>query len=126
MQKVKTCPVCGGQFVTNRSTTVYCSKVCYGADSSRKKMRRTNVDVGYRELVAPPRDEFDLEVGDLITGPDKQLDGDKNKRHEFRVTKMYKHFFEAIRTDRGWERSFTKADYITGEVRRVKNEQKHN
>ena len=126
MQKVKTCPVCGGQFVTNRNTTVYCSKVCYGADSSRKKMRRKNVDVGYRELVAPPRDEFDLEVGDLITGPDKQLDGDKNKRHEFRVTKIYPHFLEAIRTDRGWERSFTKADYITGEVRRVKNEQKHN
>ena len=96
MQKVKTCPVCGGQFVTNRSTTVYCSKVCYGADSSRKKMRRTNIDVGYKELVAPPRDEFDLD------------------------------FLEAIRTDRGWERSFTKADYITGEVRRVKNEQKHN
>ena len=126
MQKVKPCPVGGGQFVTNRNTTVYCSKVCYGADSSRKKMRRTNVDVGYRELVAPPRDEFDLEVGDLITGPDKQLDGDKNKRHEFRVTKIYPHFLEAIRTDRGWERSFTKADYITGEVRRVKNEQKHN
>ena len=88
-------------------------------------MRRTNIDVGYRELVAPPRDEFDLEPDDLITGPDKQLDGDKNKRHEFRVTKIYPHFFEAIRTDRGWERSFTKADYITGEVRRVKNEQSH-
>ena len=87
MQKVKTCPVCGGQFVANKNTTVYCSKVCYGADSNRKKMRRANIDVGYRELVAPPRDEFDLEVGDLITGPDKQLDGDKNKRHEFRVTK---------------------------------------
>lgn len=126
MQKVKTCPVCGGQFVTNRNTTIYCSKVCYGADSSRKKMRKTNIDVGYKELVAPPRDEFDLEVGDLITGPDKQLDGDKNKRHKFRVTKKYPHFLEAIRTDRGWERSFTKADYITGEVRRVKNEQKHN
>ena len=83
-------------------------------------MRRTNVDVGYRELVAPPRDEFDLEVGNLITGPDKQLDGDKNKRHEFRVTKVYRYFFEAVRTDRGWERSFTKADYITGVVRRVK------
>lgn len=102
MQKVKTCPVCGGQFVTNRNTTIYCSKVCYGADSSRKKARRTNIDVGYRELVAPPRDEFNLEVGDLITGPDKQLDGDKNRRHEFRVTKIYKHFFEAVRIDRGW------------------------
>ena len=122
MQKVKNCPVCGGQFVANKNTTIYCSKVCYGADSSRKKTRRANVDVGYRELVAPPRDEFDLEVGDLITGPDKQLDGDKNKRHEFRVTKIYKHFFEAVRTDRGWERSFTKADYITGIVRRVKGE----
>lgn len=93
--------------------------------AAEKKMRRTNIDVGCKELVAPPRDEFDLEVGDLITGPDKQLDGDKNKRHEFRVTKMYKHFFEAVRLDIGWTRSFTKADYITGEVRRVKNEQNH-
>ena len=92
MQKVKTCPVCGRQFVTNRSTTVYCSKVCYGADSSRKKMRRTNVDVGYRELVAPPRDEFDLEPGDIVVGPDKQLDGEQNKRHEFRVTKYTRIF----------------------------------
>ena len=125
MQKVKTCPVCGGQFVTNRNTTIYCSKVCYGADSSRKKMHRTSIDVGYRELVAPPREELDLEVGDLITGPDKQLDGDKNKRHKFRVTKIYKHFFEAVRLDKGWTRSFTKTDYITGEVRRVKNEQNH-
>ena len=64
-------------------------------------------------------------MGDLITGPDKQLDGDKNKRHKFRVTKIYKHFFEAVRLDKGWTRSFTKADYITGEVRRVKNEQNH-
>lgn len=118
MQRIKTCPVCGGQFVADKTTTIYCSKVCYGADSSRKKARRTNIDVGYRELVAPPRDEFNLEPGDLITGPDKQLDGDKNRRHEFRVTKIYKHFFEAVRIDRGWERSFTKADYITGEVRR--------
>ncbi len=37
---------------------------------------------------------------------------------QFVVTKIYKHFFEAVRIDRGWERSFTKADYITGEVRR--------
>ena len=88
------------------------------SDSSRKKARRTNIDVRYRELVAPPRDEFDLEPGDLITGPDKQLDGDKNKRHEFRVTKIYKRFFEAVRIDRGWERSFTKADYITGVVKK--------
>ena len=103
MQKLKTCPICGGKFVANKSTTIYCSKVCYGADSSRKNARRTNINVGYRELVA-------------------QLDGDKNKRHEFRVTKIYKHFFEAVRLDRGWERSFTKADYITGEVGRKAGE----
>ena len=122
MQRIKTCPVCGGQFVANRNTTVYCSKVCYGADSSRKKMRRANIDVGYRELVAPPRDEFDLEVGDLIAGPDKQLDGEQNKWHRFQVTKVYKHFFEAVRLDKGWKRSFTKADYITGVVKRAKGE----
>ena len=44
MQKVKTCPVCGRQFVADKTTTIYCSKVCYGADSSRKKARRTNID----------------------------------------------------------------------------------
>ena len=104
-------------FIAARSATVQ--------TAAGKKARRTNIDVGYRELVAPPRDEFNLEPGDIVAGPDKQLDGEQNKWHRFQVTKVYKHFFEAIRLDKGWTRSFTKADYITGVIRRVKNEQDH-
>ena len=39
--------------------------------------------------------EFNLKEGDIIYGPDRQLDGDKRKIHEFRITKVYPHIFEA-------------------------------
>ena len=31
--------------------------------------------------------DFDLKPGDIIYGPDRQLDGDKRKIHKFRITK---------------------------------------
>ena len=66
--------------------------------------------------------DFDLKEGDIIYGPDRQLDGDKRKIHKYKITKVYLHIFEAVRLDKGWERSFTKADYITGEVRKAEKE----
>ena len=121
MQQIKTCAKCGGKFVAQRKTTLYCSQVCYLAANKEKcaeNYKRHRAEM--KMLVNPPKCEFDLEPGDVIAGPDKQLDGDKNAWHKFRVTKVYKHFFEAVRIDKGWERSFAKADYITGVVRRVK------
>ncbi len=121
MQQIKICAKCGGKFVAQRKTTLYCSQVCYlaanrekGAENWRRKHEAMKI------LVNPPKGEFDLEPGNIVAGPDKQLDGEQNKWHRFQVTKVYKHFFEAVRMDRGWTRSFTKADYITGIVRRVK------
>ena len=66
--------------------------------------------------------DFGLKPGDIIYGPDRQLDGEKRKVHKFKVTKVYPHIFEAIRLDKGWERSFTKADYLIGEVRKAEEE----
>lgn len=123
MQKVKKCLKCGGEFVASRKTAVYCSQVCYLAANKEKcaeKRKRHRAEM--KTLVAPAKGEFDLEPGDIVAGPDKQLDGDRNLWHHFRVTKIYKHFFEVVRIDKGWERSFTKADYITGVVRRVEGE----
>ena len=123
MQRIKICAKCGGQFIAQRKSTIYCSQVCYLAANKEKcaknnQRRRAEMKI----LVAPVKGEFDLEPGNIVAGPDKQLDGEQNKWHRFRVTKIYKYFFEAIRIDKGWTRSFTKADYITGTVRRVKNE----
>lgn len=66
--------------------------------------------------------DFDLKPGDIIYGPDRQLDGEERKVHKFKVLEIYPHFFTAKRMDKGWERSFTKADYITGEVRKAEEE----
>ena len=66
--------------------------------------------------------EFNLKEGDIIYGPDRQLDGEKNRAHKFKILKIYPHFFTAKRLDKGCERSFTKADYITGEVRKVEKQ----
>ena len=66
--------------------------------------------------------EFDLKQGDIIYGPDRQLVGEKKRTHKFKILKIYPHFFTAERLDKGWERSFTKADYIIGEVRKAEEE----
>lgn len=116
MQMIKTCPVCGGKFVATRKTTVYCSKVCYRhANKNDCAERKKKYRQEERILVEPSKDEFDLSEGDIVIGPDKQLE---KRNCRFKVTKIYKHFFEAVRIDKGFERSFTKADYLTGVVRR--------
>ena len=71
------------------------------------------------ELPEPePQETFDLMPRELIEGPDKNKD-DK-KTYQFRVTNIYRYFFEAERIDRKLTRSFTKADYLTGVVKRIK------
>lgn len=116
MQTIKICQVCGGKFVATRKDSIYCSKVCYRhANAKRNREYKKSNREAMKILVEPSKDEFDLEEGDIVIGPDKQLEA---KNCKFRVTKIYKNFFEAVRIDKGFERSFTKADYLTGEVRR--------
>lgn len=62
-------------------------------------------------------DISNLKIGDIVTAPDKILDGEKNKRHLYKIVKFYSHFFIAERLDRHFVRSFVNADYITGLVK---------
>lgn len=125
MQSRKECAICGNTFIAQSKTTRYCSRVCYlEANRRRRRENKARERKGLPLKGEPPKPEpngdFNLLPGEIILGPDKNKD-DK-KAYQFRVTKIYKHFFEAVRTDRGWERSFTKADYITGDVRRKAGE----
>ena len=124
---IKTCAKCGGEFIPQKITSKYCSRECYLAANKEGMAERWKRQHAKAKMQgAPSESDFDLKEGDIIYGPDRQLDGDKRKIHKYKVTKVYPHIFEAVRLDKGWERSFTKADYITGEVRKEEKWQKQN
>lgn len=124
MQIRKQCAICGNNFVASGKNVIYCSRVCYreaGRRRNRKNnvLRRKGMPIRRGELPEPePQETFDLMPRELIEGPDKNKD-DK-KTYQFRVTNIYRYFFEAERIDRKLTRSFTKADYLTGVVKRIK------
>lgn len=120
---IKNCAKCGSEFTPQKITSKYCSRECYLAANKERAAENWKNQHAEMEIQAgPAKSDFDLKGGDIIYGPDRQLDGDKRKIHKFRITKVYPHIFEAVRLDKGWERSFTKADYITGEVRKAEEE----
>ena len=116
---IKTCAKCGSEFIAQKKTAKYCSRDCYlTANKERAAENWKHQHAQAKIQDSASKNDFDLKEGDIIYGPDRQIDGDKRKIHKFRITKVYPHIFEAVRLDKGWERSFTKADYITGEVRK--------
>lgn len=120
---IKTCAKCGGEFILQKTTSKYCSRDCYlAANKERAAENWKSQHAKSKIQYSPSENDFDLKPGDIIYGPDRQLDGDKNRGHKFKVLKIYAYFFTAKRLDKGWERSFTKADYITGEVRKVEKQ----
>lgn len=125
MQSRKECAICGDTFIAQSKTTRYCSRVCYlEANRRRRRENKARERKGLPLKGEPPKPEpngdFNLLPGEIILGPDKNKD-DK-KTYQFRVTSIYRYFFEAERIDKKLTRSFTKADYLTGTVRRIKGE----
>lgn len=117
---IKNCAKCGNEFTPQKITSKYCSRDCYLAANKERAAENWKYQHAKMETQGnPPKNDFDLKPGDIIYGPDRQLDGDKRKVHKYKVTKVYPHIFEATRLDKGWERSFTKVDYICGEVRKA-------
>ncbi len=120
---IKTCAKCGGEFIPQKITSKYCSRDCYlAANKERAAENWKHQHAKSKIQYSPSENDFDLKPGDIVYGPDRQLDGEKNRGHKFKILKIYSHFFTAKRLDKGWERSFTKADYITGEVRKVEEQ----
>lgn len=121
MQSRKECAICGNTFIAQSKTTRYCSRVCYlEANRRRRRENKARERKGLPLKGEPPKPEpngdFNLLPGEIILGPDKNKDDKKTYR--FEVTNIYKHFFEAVRIDKGLVRSFTKSDYLTGVVKR--------
>lgn len=120
---IKICAKCGSEFMPQKTTSKYCSWDCYlAANKERAAENWKSQHAKSKIQYSPSENDFDLKPGDIIYGPDRQLDGEKKRTHKFKVLKIYPHFFTAKRLDKGWERSFTKADYITGEVRKAEEE----
>ena len=87
---IKTCAKCGGEFIPQKITSKYCSRDCYlAANKERAAENWKHQHAKSKIQYSPSENDFDLKPGDIVYGPDRQLDGEKNRGHKFKVLKIY-------------------------------------
>lgn len=120
------CKICGKEFTKSTANQLYCSEECQTiarhekqriADKKRKEQRGSSKPKKFTRIEAHNK-KFDLNVGDIVIADDNRRDAKEIKSRKYRVTKIYKHFFEVEDVLNGAIRHYTKGARICNEVQK--------
>lgn len=80
---IKICAKCGNEFIPQKITSRYCSRDCYlAANKERATENRKHQHAKAKIQDSPSKSDFDLKEGDIIYGPDRQLDGSEERAEQ--------------------------------------------